>query len=78
MSILDKVDKAGKHPIGITSEEIDVLLEEEFPLLTRKDFDEAFGRGHTCAVIDDVVYMYHCDVSRALWVAMKRKVKGVL
>ena len=53
-----------KYEEGFIDSEIDELI-KQFNI-TKESFNEAFGCGHTCMLIDDHVVIYHCDVINAI------------
>jgi hypothetical protein len=62
-----------KHEIGFTQSEIEDLL-KEYPIDMDRFNDSMMG--HTCAVIDNEIIMYHCDVEMAIKYSVRRYVQS--
>ena len=50
-----------KYEQGFTKEEIDTLLTNNFPHITREKFGEVMGVV-TCMIINDEIITYHSDI----------------
>jgi len=66
----------GKYTMGLTGEEVEEFIQKitgkKHVKRLLKKYNKAFGRGHTCAVMEckgckqrEVVF-YHCDILKAL------------